>query len=141
MQEKNILQSVSFYLGILILVSLFTLIYSQEYITGLVLEFTGEAQIQESQKTTNEATNLLLSLDRIPFDTSVLSLPYLQTLNSFPSFPIDTETLSNFGKANPFVGSFTVVTNSASSSVGGVVYSNQRSLNNGNAVRATAPNR
>lgn len=141
MQEKNTLQVISFYIGILLLVGLFVLIYLQESVTNLIIEMTGEYQIQESKASIAETTNLLLSLDKISFDTSVLSLPYLQDLTQFPSYPIDAETLSNFGKTNPFIGSFIVVTNQASTSTGGVVYSTQRTLNNGSAVRAVPATR
>jgi len=139
MQEKNTLQIISFYLGILLIVILFVLIYLQESVTSLISEMTGESLVQEAKTSTIETTNLLLSLDKISFDTSVLSLPYVQTLVQFPSYPIDSQTLSNFGKTNPFIGSFTVVTEQASSSTGGVVYSGQRVLNNGGAIRAVAP--
>lgn len=141
MQEKNILQMTMFYVGITILVVLFISIYTRDQINSLVLDYTGEVQIQDAQKSINDTTSLLLSLDKISFDTSILSLPYLQTLSSFPNFPIDALTVSNFGKANPFVGSFTVVTDAASASVGGIIYSGQRSLNSGEAVRAVAPAR
>lgn len=136
MQEKNTLQIISFYIGILLLVIIFIFIYLQQQITDIVMEITGQSLVTQSQQLTDKTTKLLLSLDQIVFDTAVLSLPFIQNLRTFPSYPIDAESLSNFGKVNPFVGSFTVVTPQASSTPGGVVYTGQRVLNNGGAVRA-----
>jgi hypothetical protein len=116
---------------------LFVLIYTKDSIISFVLDTTGEAQIQETQKTTDNTTKVLLSLDKITFDTSVLNSPYFESLVPFVSYPIDAQTLSNFGKANPFIGNFIVVAPTATTTVGGVVYSSQRQpLNNGQAVRS-----
>ncbi len=142
MKENNSNFSTISVLILILLICIFILIIFKDSIFNLILEYTGESTIQESQQTTDQTTNLLLSLEKITFDTKVLSLPYVQGLTSFPSYPVDSTTLANFGKVNPFstIGAPTVLEQSASSTVGGIIYSGQRSLNNNNAIRATNSN-
>lgn len=139
MQSQNIKLGISSYFGIIFLVLLFGMIYSKDLIFSYILEATGESQIQESQKATQETATVLLSLDKITFDTSVLNSNYLSSLTPFVNFPIDAAALENFGKANPFLGNFIVVPTKATTSVGAVVYSANRPGNNGNSVRAVTP--
>ena len=137
MQNTNIKLSISTYLGILFLCCLFVAIYLQDSIFQMVKDMTGEAEVAQAQESTNKVSTLLVSLSKINFETKVLNSQYFETLVPFVDFPIDSETLANFGKANPFIGSFTVVTERDSGAVGGLIYSGQRSeLNNGNAVRS-----
>ena len=58
------------------------------------------------------------------FDTSVLNSAYFTSLNNIPNFPIDKSD-SSFGKQNPFTGYFAVTSTKASTTVGGIIYSNQ----------------
>jgi hypothetical protein len=140
MKVKNLKFNFTTYLGLLFLVLIFAMIYFQDFIFDIITTQTGGTEILQSEKATKETADLLISLDKITLDTSVLNSTYLQSLGQLPSFPIDAAALSNFGKANPFLGSFIIVPSRvASSSVGGVVYSNQRGANNGNSLRAVNP--
>jgi hypothetical protein len=141
METQNIKLGIGAYLGILLLLCLLVGIYAKDTIIHAMLDSTGQAQVLEAQKASDKTAGILLSLGKITFDTSVLNSTYLQTLTPFVNFPIDAQTLSNFGKTNPFLGSFTVVSSQASSSVGGVVYSNQRAANNGQSIIPVSPNR
>ena len=136
MKTNNLSLSLSSYIGMLLLLSLLLAIYAEESIVNFVLENTGQQQIAESANATKQMSELILSLDKIKFDTTVLNSAYLENVKPFPNFPVDATTLANFGKANPFIGSFSVVTEVASTTVGGVVYSNQRATNDGNSIRA-----
>ena len=83
-------------------------------------------QVEESQKAVREISDLLLQIDKISFDTSVLSSPYFTSLNTIPAFPIDLSN-SAFGKQNPFSSSFFVTpAKAATTTVGGIIPSNQR---------------
>ncbi len=141
MQTQKTSLSIMSALGIILFISLFVIILFKDTIFEYILEYTGESSIKESEQATTETTNLILSLEKITFDTKVLSLPYVQGLTTFPSFPADSETLTNFGKSNPFVGNNNFAIEQATSSVGGLVYSVQRERNNNNAIRAVNPNR
>lgn len=137
MQEKNFLTSLISIVGMIFFALVFALILLEDTVFSLIQEYTGESAIQESKQATEQTAKLLLSLEKITFDTKVLSLPYVQGLTTFPSFSVDSETLSNFGKNNPFNGNSVVVVEQASSTVvGGIIYSGQRSLNNNNSIRA-----
>ncbi len=127
MQNINLQLNLKTILGTLFFMGIFFAIFAKSYIFTQIIGTGTDTEIQASRKASKDIADLLLSLDKISFDTKVLSSSYLQNLNTLPSFPIDARTLSNFGKANPFLGGFTVVTNTASSSVGGLIYSNQRS--------------
>jgi hypothetical protein len=141
METTNLKLGFSSYMGLIIILLVFGCILMKDSVFELVLNFTGGDQIAESQQANQEVTALLLSVDKITFDTSILNSGYLQSLTPFPDFPVDTVTLSNFGKANPFIGNFIVVPDTATSSVGSVIYSSQRSVNNGQSLRAVNPNR
>lgn len=134
MQSINFKLSIGMYLLLTSVVVIFIMILMRDSIFQALVGVTGDSQIQDSQQATKETTDLLLSLDKIKLNTSVLQSSYLQSLTKFPSFPIDAQTLSNFGKLNPFLGNFVVVSDKASSSVGAIVYSNQRSTNSGNSI-------
>jgi hypothetical protein len=142
MQNNNTKLGIGSILGILFFFCVLGSIMFQEYMFDFIVGLSGSEQIAESQKALQDTTDLLISVDKITFDTSVLSNPYLQSLVNLPTFPIDAQTISNFGKANPFLGSFTVVPTKAvaSSTVGAVVYSNQREVNNGNSLRPVNSN-
>jgi hypothetical protein len=127
MQSINLQLNIKTVLGTLFFMGIFIAIFAKGYIFSQIIGTGSDAEIQASRKASKDIADLLLSLDKISFDTKVLNSGYLQNLLVLPSFPIDARTLSNFGKANPFLGGFTVVTNTASSSVGGLIYSNQRS--------------
>lgn len=142
MQNTNIKLSIGSYLGIIITLVIFIAIFFRDDIFNIILEYTGNTQIEESQHATEEMTKIILDLEKIKFDTSVLKSPYLESLVIFLVFPIDAETLANFGKTNPFIGTFSVVSSKATTSaVGGVVYSAQRAANNGASVIPVSPNR
>jgi len=141
MQNINVKLNIKTILVFLFFATIFGAILGQSYIFSFIASQSGTAEIEDSQKASKETTDLLLSLDKIAFDTSVLNSPYLDSLSPLPNFPLDAQSLSNFGKANPFLGSFIVVSAPASSSVGSVIYSNQREVNNGSSIRAVSPTR
>ena len=141
MENKNLQLSIGSYFGIIVLLGIFLAIYMQEIIFETILEFTNEEMVKQSKISNEKTTNLFLSLEKIKFDTSALNSEYIQSLTPFPDFPIDAESVSNFGKANPFLGNFTIITDIASSTGGGVIYSGQRSLNNGEAIIQSRPTR
>lgn len=141
MQSTNINLSFKTTVGLLFILLIFVLIFMKSSVFDLIVSFSGTEQIAESQKSSKELADLLLSLDKINLDTNTLNSFYIQTLSPLPSYPVDARTLSNFGKANPFVGSFTVIPASASTTVGGVIYSNQREVNNGRSVTPVSGNR
>jgi hypothetical protein len=142
MQKSKTSLGIGSILGILFFFSLLGSIMFQQYIFDFIVGLSGSEQIAESQKALQDTTDLLISVDKITFDTTVLANPYLQTLVNLPNFPIDAQTISNFGKVNPFIGNFIVVPTkvTASTTVGAVVYSNQRSVNNGNSLRPVNSN-
>lgn len=135
MSNTNLKITFSTYLRLTFFLLIFVLILTKDFVFEQIIVFTGSNEIEESQRATAEITNLLLAVDKISFDTKILSSSYLQSLTSMPIFPIDSESLINFGKANPFIGNFILVNPSTTTAVGGVVYSNQRSLNSGQSIR------
>jgi len=104
-------------------------------------------EITESKRASQDVATALLKLDKLQLDTSILKAEYFQTITLLPTFPTDSKSLTNFGKANPFLGGFQIVSAPvvASTTVGGVIFSTQRSVNNGQSVvpvtngRANAP--
>lgn len=134
MQKINLKLNFSTILGLLFFLVIFFAILFKESVFSFIVSLGGNDVVVSSQKAAKDTADLLLSLDKITLDTSILGTPYLQNLNNLPNFPLDAQTLSNFGKTNPFLGSFTVVPTSASSSVGSVIYSNQRSVNNNRSL-------
>lgn len=141
MQNLNIKLGISGYLGIFFILFVFSLMFFRDSVYSLIVLNTDAVRLEESQKTNKKIAELLISLDKIKFDTTVLQTPYLQSLTRLQQFPIDAQTLTNFGKANPFIGNFIVAPVAATTSVGAVIYSNQREVNNGNAVIPVTPNR
>ncbi len=141
MDSSNFKLTNSAYVGILFFALLLAAIFMKETIFDFIIQSTGANQIEESRAATKETADLLLSLDKIKLDTSILSSTYFQSLSPLASFPIDALTLSNFGKANPFLGNFTVVSAPATSSVGALIYSNQRGANNGASQTSVSPTR
>ena len=139
MQNINLKLDIKTIGGILFFIIIFGSIFLKSYIFVFLTSSSGTAEIQASQKASKDTADLLLSLDKITLDTTILNSPYLQSLITLPSFPLDARTLSNFGKANPFFGSFIVVPTSASTSVGAVIYSGQRSANGGRSIRPVNP--
>lgn len=139
MQTTNIKLDFKTIVGLIFFLSLFVAIFTKSYIFDFLIGQSGTAEIEASQKAAKDTADLLLSLDKINLDTTILSSTYLQSLQVLPSFPLDARTLSNFGKANPFLGNFTVVSNPATTSVGSVIYSSQRSANDGRSLRPVNP--
>lgn len=139
MQKIDLKLNFSTILGILFFVLIFFAILFKDSVFGFIDSQGNPDAIANSQKVAKDTADLLLAVENISLDTSILSNPYLQNLTRLPDFPIDAKTLSNFGKANLFLGGFIVVPDTATSSVGGVVYSNQRELNNGNSLRPVRP--
>lgn len=98
-------------------------------------------EVSESKKASREVAEALLKLDKISLDTTILKSDYFTNITLLPTFPTDSKTLANFGKTNPFLGNFSVVsspaslnTENASSTVGGVIYSQQRSVNDDRSI-------
>lgn len=120
------------------MIVMFGLVMSKDFIFEQIVILTSGNELANSRLASAETADLLLSLDRITLDTKTLTSPYFQSLAPLPAFPVDTQTLVNFGKNNPFVGNFVVVAAKATSSVGAVVYSNQRAVNNNQSVRAVS---
>lgn len=137
MNNLNLKLNFGSYAGIIIIAFIFAAILMKESLFQMIIDNTGSNQIEESRRATAMTTELLLSLDKINLDTRVLTSDFLQSLQALPEFPIDAQTLTNFGKTNPFLGNFIVVAPTATSSVGGVVYSAQRSRVNGQVITPT----
>lgn len=136
--------SFSSIIGIIFFLSLFAAMFFQSYIFELIAPEAVE--ISESKKASRDVAEALLKLDKISLDTSILKSDYFQNIKVLPTFPTDSRTLANFGKANPFLGNFQIASAPASSTItGGVIFSQQRSVNNNNSIvpvvdgRANAP--
>lgn len=83
-------------------------------------------QVENSQKAVQEITNLLLQIDQITFDTSVLASGYFRSVKSLPYFPMD-QSSNSFGKQNPFSSSFIINPGKvATTTVGGIIPSGSR---------------
>lgn len=139
MQKINFKMNIGTMLGIAFFLILFLAILFKDSVFSFITSQSNGDVVQSSQKAAKDTADLLLSLDKISLNTSILSAPYLQNLIPLPNFPIDAQTLSNFGKANPFLGGFVVVSSPATTSVGAVIYSNQREVNNDRSLRAVKP--
>lgn len=118
--------------------------FFQDYVFELIAPPASE--ISESKKASREVAEALLKLDKISLDTSILKSDYFQNVTVLPTFPTDSRSLANFGKNNPFLGNFQIASAPATSTVtGGVIFSQQRSVNNNNSIvpvvngRANAP--
>lgn len=144
--QSNIKMNLSFgsIVGLIFFFSLFTAIFFKETVFAWIAPEATE--ISEGKKASKEIANALLMLDKISLDTSILQSEYFQTIKVLPTFPTDSKTISNFGKANPFLGNFQIVSAPATTTVvGGVINSTQRSVNNGQSTvpvvngRAQAP--
>ena len=135
MEKFQIKLSFSFVVGIMFFLTLFSMILFRDTVFDLIIGGSGTVEISESQQAAQQTAELLLSLENITLDTSVLATPYFNSIIPIPDFPLDAQTLSNFGKANPFIGNFSVI-QPGTSTVGGVVYSANRPVNNGESVRA-----
>lgn len=109
---------------LLLLVSVFGLIFMLQTVEGYFNSFgTG---VKDSEKAVVEISDLLLQIDKITFETSILTSPYFQSLNAIPNFPLSTSS-DSFGKVNPFSSAFFINSAKATStSVGGIIPSNQR---------------
>lgn len=136
--------SFSSIVGLIFFVSLFLAMFFQDYIFEIIAP--PAIEISESKKASREVAEALLKLDKINLDTSILKSDYFLSITVLPTFPTDSRTLANFGKANPFLGNFQIVSVPATSTVtGGVIFSQQRSVNNNNSIvpvingRADAP--
>lgn len=122
---KNVKIGFKEFLIIIILVVSFGLIFFVQDIAGFFN--SSITQIEESRKASKEMSDLLIELDKINFDTTILDSSYFYTLNNIPNYPIDTND-SSYGKANPFAGGFTVISSTPDTqTVGGIVTSTQRS--------------
>lgn len=113
------------YLIILILLLSIVIIYFSEDIISQIKSF--DTSVEESQKASADIAKLVLSLDKISLDTSILNLPYLQNVRPLPQFPVDITSPGIFGKTNPFVGSLNSSLPAATTTqIGGVQYAAQR---------------
>ena len=100
MKTKKSLIGIKEIFGIIFLVLVVGLIFSFDYVVSYFN--SANSQVEESRKASKEISDLLIQIDQISFDTSVLKSSYFQGLVNIPSFPID-ESSSSFGKKNPFV--------------------------------------
>ena len=71
-------------LGLTFLILIFGAIYFEDSIFDLVVSQTGGAQVAQSEAATKDTADLLVSLDKITLDTSVLNSTYLQSLTALP---------------------------------------------------------
>jgi len=125
--------SFSSIIGIIFFLTLFGVMFFQQTIFELIAPEAIE--VSESKKASREVAEALLKLDKITLDTSVLKSEYFQNVTILPSFPTDSRTLANFGKVNPFLGNFQIASAPATTTVtGGVIFSQQRSVNNNNSI-------
>jgi hypothetical protein len=132
--QTNMKLTFSSFLTVLLFLIVFILIFTKDIIFNSISESTNRQQVEQSEKANKQIADLLLSLDKITLDTTVLRTPYLQSLVQLPTFPIDAQTISNFGKINPFVGNFIVVPGAVPTQVGGLIFSAQQNAENGNNV-------
>lgn len=93
-------------------------------------------EISDGKRASQEIAKSILQLDRISFDTNSLKTEYFQQILILPTFPTDSKTLSNFGKNNPFLGNFQIVSTPVATTTifGGVVNASQRSVNSGRSI-------
>ena len=143
MQSKSQIRLTSI-LGIIFFIAIFGVMFFKDNVFMLVAPEAIE--ISESKRASREVAEALLKLDKITLDTTILKSNYFQNVTVLPTFPTDSRTLANFGKVNPFLGNFQVASAPATSTVtGGVIFSQQRSVNNNNSIvpvvngRANAP--
>lgn len=136
--------SFSSIIGIIFFLTLFGAMFFQDYIFEIIAPEAVE--ITESKQASRAVAEALLKLDKISLDTSILKSEYFQSVTVLPTFPTDSRTLANFGKTNPFLGNFQIASAPATTTVtGGVIFSQQRSVNNNNSIvpvvngRANAP--
>lgn len=139
MQKINLHLGIKEILMLILLTFIFGLIFSFDKVVAL---FDNQGtEIKASRQATKELSNLILDLDQVNFDTSVLSSAYFTRLSNLPTFPID-ETNAAFGKVNPFTANFNFTsTPVATTTIGGIIYSNQREDGQGalTAVRVAPP--
>ena len=112
----------------IIMLTLLVLVFGLIFMFQTIVDyFNGyNTQVVESQKAVTEISDLLLQIDKISFDTNILTSAYFQSLNTIPTFPLD-QSPSSFGKPNPFSSTFTITAGKvATSTVGGIIPSNQR---------------
>ena len=121
-------------IGIIFFILLFAAMIFQSYIFELIAPPSNE--ISESKKASREVAEALLKLDKISLNTSILKSDYFQTITILPTFPTDSRTLANFGKVNPFLGNFQIASAPVGTTTitGGVIFSQQRSVNEGRSV-------
>jgi hypothetical protein len=125
--------SFSSMLGIIFFILLFAAMFFRDYVFELIAP--PAVEISESKKASKEVAEALLKLDKITLDTTILKSPYFQNIVVLPTFPTDSKTLANFGKINPFLGGYQIINiQDATSTTGGVIFSQQRSVNNDRSV-------
>ena len=139
MQKFNIKIGIKESIMLLFFGSIFVAILYADSIIEILMQQNKE--VQESEKVTKQLSDLILEVDKIKLDTKVLNTSFLQNITALPQFQLDANTASNFGKNNPFSGGFTVVSTPASSTVGGVIYSNQRTTGRSGVISVPANRR
>ncbi len=113
------------YFAILLLIIAICIVYFSDMIIQKIQEMN--TSLDSSQKVSQEIAKLVLSLDKISLDTSILNTPYLQNIKILPQFPLDSASPSIFGKPNPFTGNFITVPSAATTTtVGAIQYATQR---------------
>ena len=95
------------WLGLIFFLCLFLTMFFREFVFGLLAP--AAIEISEGKKASKEVAAAILLLDKITLDTTILQSEYFQNIKILPTFPTDSKTLSNFGKANPFLGNFQIV--------------------------------
>jgi hypothetical protein len=78
MQNINLKLNFKTIMGILFFLILFILIFFKQNIFAILIAENKE--VQDSQKASKEMADILLSLDKITLDTTVLKSNYLQAL-------------------------------------------------------------
>lgn len=113
------------YIAILLIILSILMIYFSDTIIQRISEM--DNSIDESQKASAEIAKLVLSLDKISLDTSVLNASYLMNVKTLPQFPLTLSGQGIFGKFNPFLGNIQISTPQATTTqVGAVQYATQR---------------
>jgi hypothetical protein len=102
----------------------FGLVFSSNYFIG-VAKMVGK-ELEDSRKISKSMSDLSIEIEKLNLNTEILNSQFLRNVTTMPSYPLDSSSISNFGKLNPFTGSFkTVVGTSTDAVVGGIRYTSQ----------------
>jgi hypothetical protein len=109
---------------ILFFVAAFGLVFFSSYFIDAA-KVVGQ-ELEDSRKVSKSMADLSIEIEKLNLNTDILNSQFLRNVTSMPTYPLDGSSISNFGKPNPFTGSFkTVVGTSTDNVVGGIRYTSQ----------------